>query len=58
MKHKRNIWIVLYSLVLAAFTAYFLLDTFVIAKIYAVEGGAEGSQITEIAAENRTSNSA
>ena len=46
MKHKRNIWIVLYSLVLAAFTAYFLLDTFVIAKVYAVEGGAAGIQQT------------
>ena len=40
MKHKRNIWIMLYCLVLTAFTAYFLLDTFVIARVYAVEGAA------------------
>ena len=51
MKHKRNIWIMLYCLVLTAFTAYFLLDTFVIARVYAVEGAAAsgGKQAEETA---------
>ncbi len=56
MKHKRNIWIMLYCLVLTAFTAYFLLDTFVIARVYAVEGAAAsgGKQTEETAGSNQT----
>ena len=38
MKHRKNKWLMLYSLVLAAFTVYFLLDTFVIARVYSAEG--------------------
>ncbi len=56
MKHKRNIWIMLYCLVLTAFTAYFLLDTFVIARVYAVEGAAAsgGKQTEETAGSSQT----
>ena len=58
MKHKRNIWIMLYCLVLTAFTAYFLLDTFVIARVYAVEGAAAtGSQTLSAAQQNQQTDS-
>ncbi len=38
MKKRKNIWLKLYCLVLAAFTVYFLLDTFVITRVYSAEG--------------------
>ena len=48
MKHRKHRLLMLYSMVLAAFTAYFLLDTFVIARVYAVEGtSAAQSQTAE-----------
>ena len=52
MKQRKYKWIRLYCLVLAAFTVYFLLDTFVIARVYSAEGtsGAESSQPAQTAA--------
>ena len=42
MKRKRT-WLIAYCLVLAAFTIYFLLDTFVIARVYGQEATADTS---------------
>ena len=52
MKQRKYKWIRLYCLVLAAFPVYFLLDTFVIARVYSAEGtsGAESSQPAQTAA--------
>ena len=45
MKNKGKIWIVLYSAVLAAFTVYFLLDTFVITRVYSAETGSANTAL-------------
>ena len=52
MKQRKLIWLKLYCVVLAAFTVYFLLDTFVIARVYSAEGApnAESSQPAQTAA--------
>ena len=47
MKQRKNIWLMLYSIVLAAFTVYFLLDTFVIARVYSTEGTGTSQSQTE-----------
>ena len=52
MKQRKLIWLKLYCGVLAAVTVYFLLDTFVIARVYSAEGApnAESSQPAQTAA--------
>ena len=55
MKRKRNKWLLLYCLVLTAFTAYFLLDTFVITRVYSQEGVQNTAQQTiSLTADNST----
>ncbi len=49
MKWKKHLWGILYGLALAGFTAYVLMDTFVIARVYtqvAPEEGSEGNAET------------
>ena len=44
MKRRKKTILVLYSVLLAAFSVYFLLDTFVIERVYSAETSAAGEQ--------------
>ncbi len=50
MKHRKKTWLAAYLAVLMAFSVYFLLDTFVITRVYSAEGtGITSSQLSEAA---------
>ena len=50
MKHRKETWLAAYLAVLMAFSVYFLLDTFVITRVYSAEGtGITSSQLSQTA---------
>ena len=59
MKHRKKTWLAAYFAVLMAFSVYFLLDTFVITRVYSAEGiGITSSQLSETASSSEGSGSA
>ncbi len=56
MKHRKKTWLAAYLAVLMAFSVYFLLDTFVITRVYSAEGtGITSSQLSETASSSEGS---
>ncbi|MBR3301035.1 MAG: phosphodiester glycosidase family protein, partial [Firmicutes bacterium] len=59
MKRRKKTILLLYSILLAAFSVYFLLDTFVIERVYSAEvPAAQSAQTESAAAQNEDSGSA
>ena len=59
MKRRKKTILLLYSILLAAFSVYFLLDTFVIERVYSTEVSAvQSAQTGSAAAQNEDSGSA
>lgn len=54
MKFRKKTWLTAYCLVLMAFTVYFLLDTFVIARVYSAEGSgiSQGTAVSSQSAQS------
>ena len=55
MKHRKKTWLAAYLAVLMAFSVYFLLDTFVITRVYSAEGtGITSSQLSQTASSSES----